>query len=98
MFLGQGCVGHLTTERSFDSQATCVIDELGLFSVDVCTTRHWWKFGRLVKELNVCTVGVNINIGYLASLHIQLAWMQHTRKRLLFSSVNCRYPFINNGV
>ena len=35
----------LITERSFDSQATEVIDELGLFfdmlSISACTTRHW---------------------------------------------------------
>ena len=50
----------LTTERSFDSQATWVIDVLDLFhdmlSMNVCATRHWHTFGRLVQELNVCTV------------------------------------------
>ena len=37
-----GCMDDLTTERSFDLLATCVIDVLGLFfdmlSIDVCTT------------------------------------------------------------
>ena len=49
-----------TTERSFDSLATCVIGVLGLFfamfAMGVCTTRHWQTSGRLVQELNVCTV------------------------------------------
>ena len=38
-------MADLTTERSFDSQATCVIDAFGLFfdllSMGVCTARHW---------------------------------------------------------
>ena len=50
----------LTTERNFDSQATCVIDVLGLFfdmlSMCVRTTRRWQTSGRLVQEVNVCTV------------------------------------------
>ena len=41
---GHGCIDDLTTERSFDSQATWVIDMLDLFfdvsSIDVSTTRH----------------------------------------------------------
>ena len=49
-----------TTKRSFDSQGTWVIDVLGLFvgisSMGVCTTRHWQTSGRLVQELNNCTV------------------------------------------
>ena len=39
------------------------IDVLGLFLdilfMDVCTTRHWQMSGRLVQELNVCTVAVD---------------------------------------
>ena len=50
----------LETERSFDSQATWVIDVLGLlFEMlfkGVCTTRHWQTFSRLVQGLNGCTV------------------------------------------
>ena len=30
-FLGHGCMNDLTTERSFDSKATCIIDVLDLF-------------------------------------------------------------------
>ena len=49
-----------TTERIFDSQAMQVI-AFGNFFVDmlsmgVCTTRHWQTSGRLVQDLNVCTV------------------------------------------
>ena len=47
----------------FDSQATRVIDVLGLFfdmlSIGVCTTRHWPTSGRLVQELSACTVHGN---------------------------------------
>ena len=53
----------LKTDGSFDSNATSVIDVLGLFfemvSMDVCTTRHLQTSGRLVQELNASTVGVN---------------------------------------
>ena len=50
----------LTTKRRFDSQATWVINVLGLFYdmlfMVVCTSRHSHMPGRLVQELNVCTV------------------------------------------
>ena len=49
-----------TTKRRFESQATWVIDVFGSFSdmlpIGVCTTRHLETSGRLVQELNVCTV------------------------------------------
>ena len=51
---------ELTTERSFDSEDTWLIDVSGLFfdilSMDVCKARHGQTSGRLVHELNVCTV------------------------------------------
>ena len=57
---GHRCMDNLGNERTFDSQAMWVVDVLGLFfdmlSTDVCTTRHWQMYGRLVQELNVCTV------------------------------------------
>ena len=50
----------LTTERSFDSQAPWVIDVLRIYvdilPLSVCTTRYWKTSGRLVQELNACTV------------------------------------------
>ena len=50
----------LTTELIFNSKATWVIDVLDLFfdmlSMGVSTTGHWRTSGRLVQELNVCTV------------------------------------------
>ena len=55
-----GFIDDLTTEHGFDSQATCYIDVPGFFfdtlSMGVCTTRLWQTPGRLVQELNVCTV------------------------------------------
>ena len=56
-FLG---IDDLAAKRSFDSHATRVTDVLGLYfdmlSMDVCTTKHLQTSGRLVQELNVCTV------------------------------------------
>ena len=53
----------LKTERSFDSQATWIINVLGLFfdmlPIGVCTTGHLQTSGRLVQELNICTVDVS---------------------------------------
>ena len=50
----------LKTKRSFDSQASCVINVFGLFSdilsMGVCTTRLLQTSGRLVQELNGCIV------------------------------------------
>ena len=53
-------IDDLITEPSFDSQAALVIGVHGLFfaqlSMGVCTTKHWQTSGRLLQELNVCTV------------------------------------------
>ena len=50
----------LTIERSLDFHATWVIGVLGLFldmlSMGACNTRRWQTSGRLVQEINVCTV------------------------------------------
>ena len=46
----------LTTERSFDLQATWVIHVLVLFFNMLSTNRHCRTSGRLVQELNVCTL------------------------------------------
>ena len=55
----------LTTEHFFDSKTAWIIDVFGLFfdmlSMGVCTTRHWQTSGRLVQELNVCTVSQHKN-------------------------------------
>ena len=65
----------LTTELSFNSLDTWVIDVLDLFfymlSMGVSTTRHWRTSGRLVQELNVCTV-VNIFLIVVKSFHNNL--------------------------
>ena len=59
-FPGHGCMDDLKTELCLDSQATWVIDVFGFFfdnlSMGVCTTRNWQMSGRLVQELNACTV------------------------------------------
>ena len=55
----------LTTERSFDLQATLVIDVISLFFIymhhmfvqERLSTRHGQTYGRLVQELNGCTIG-----------------------------------------
>ena len=33
-----------------------VVDVLDVFSMSICTAGHWKTSGRLVQELNVCTV------------------------------------------
>ena len=59
----------LITECSFDLQATWVIDVLDLFhdmiSMNVCATRQWHTSGRLVQELNACTVGLSKESCYI---------------------------------
>ena len=50
-----------TTERNFNSNATWVIDELGLFLFDMFfmgfyKTRHWQTSGRPVQDSNIGTV------------------------------------------
>ena len=59
-FPGHECIDDLTTVRCFDSQAAWVIDVLDLcfdmLSMDVCTTRYSQTSGRLMQELNVCTI------------------------------------------
>ena len=59
-FPGHGFKNDRKTERNVDSQATWVVYVLGLFfdmlSMGVFPTSHWQISGRLVQELNVCTV------------------------------------------
>ena len=74
---------NLTTEGTFHLQAKCVFDVLGLFlnlkSMVVCTTRHCQTSGRLVQELNVCTVSwtwcscysVIVSMGVCTTRHCQ---------------------------
>ena len=54
-------LGMDATKRSFDLQATWVVDVFYLFfdmsPIGVCTIEHWHVSGRLVHELNACTVG-----------------------------------------
>ena len=69
-FSGHGWT--LYNQSYFDVQATWVIDVFDwlfdIIDMCVCTTRHWQTSGRLVQELNVCTVyyyryGVRVNVG-----------------------------------
>ena len=51
----------LTVERRFDlirGPLKCLAYFLDVSVMFVCTTMHWQKYGRLVQELNVCTVVV----------------------------------------
>ena len=61
-FPGHRCMDDLTAECSFDSQASWVIDVLGLSmsSMSVGTTKHWPTNGRLEQELNACTVALQV--------------------------------------
>ena len=59
-FPRHGCNDDLTTKNSFGLQAMWVIGLLVLFfdifSLGICTPRHWQASGRLVQEINVGTV------------------------------------------
>ena len=88
-FLEHGCMDDLTTERSFDSQATLVIDVLGLFfdmlSMTVCINKHWQTSGRLVQELNSRTVSTFFLKPYLA------LWCFYSRQHK--NRTDCFYSF-----
>ena len=76
----------LTTERSFDSQAPWVFGVLDLFLdilfLGLCTTRLWQTSGRLVQELNVCTVrspeGLYKSVS--GQVHIQVSLWHYSRR------------------
>ena len=89
-FPGYGYMDDLTTERRFNSQAMRVIDMLGLFYdilfMVVCTTRYSQMPGRLVQELNVCTV-----LGKLVA-YFQICIMSGNKIFLKwFVSIFCSY-------
>ena len=42
--------------RKLRGSLVCLAYFFDMLSMDVCTTRHWQTSGRLVQELNVCTV------------------------------------------
>ena len=82
------CMDDLTTDHIFDPQATWVIGVLGYFltlSMGVCTTRHWQTSGRLVQELNVCTVHV-LQLSHVDPLLIK----QLLNPSSLYFLPNCR--------
>ena len=62
-----GRIYDVTPDPSFDLQATCTcfIDVFGLLLdmlfMGVCTTSHWQTSGRMVQELNICTVPCGIH-------------------------------------
>ena len=64
-FPGHGCMDDLTTEQSFDLQATWTMYVVGLqcnmSSMDVCATRHWQKSGRVAQQINACAVYYSIH-------------------------------------
>ena len=68
---GHGCIDDFITECSFDSQATWIMDGLGLFfdmfSMCVCTTGQWQTSSQLVQELNICIVYIVYGIVYSLS-------------------------------
>ena len=73
-FAGHGCMNDLTTKRSFDMQATCVIDVLDLFfgmlSMGVCIARHWQTSGRQVQKLSACTLLQDCSYNNLCPLNM----------------------------
>ena len=80
----------LTTEGSFDLQAMCILDALGLFfdmlCMGVCATRYWQPSGRLVQELNSCTVASCPNAARTAETLGK--WLSVTYQQLLVCIMN----------
>ena len=89
----------ITTEHSFVSKATYGIYMLVLFFINilskgVCTIMHWQTSGRLVQELNICTVGIlsgvfeaSLTVYFMSFLHLSglsimkqtsISWMTHS--------------------
>ena len=92
-----GCIDDRPTERSVDSQATLVIDVLGIFltcySWVFCTTRLWQTSGPLVKEINVCTATIcrlksHIAFNFSTSLSFS--------RRRCFRAIGTRYSKLCN--
>ena len=48
--------------RKLRGPLMCLTYYFDMLSMGVCTTRHWQTTGRLVQELNVCTVPMNYNL------------------------------------
>ena len=55
-FPGHGCMDDLTSDRSFDSQATYVIDVLGLF---LWHGIHGRLYNRALADVRSTSVGIN---------------------------------------
>ena len=59
---GHGSVDDRAAKHGFDSKLRwplmCLAYFFDIQSICVYTTRHWQTSGRLVQELNVCTVAV----------------------------------------
>ena len=79
----------LTNGRSFDSQATWVIDVLWLFvdrlSRCVCTNRHWQTSARLVQELNGCAVEHGIRHRVIFRINKCLSNLHRLRKEVIYT-------------
>ena len=60
-FPGHGCMDDLQLNvsliRNLRGLLICVSYFIEMLSMGVVTTRQWQASGRLVQELNVCTVG-----------------------------------------
>ena len=58
--------------RKLRRSLMCLASFFGMLSMGVCTTRYWQTSGRLVQELNVCTVHA----------HIETLTQTHTHTRI----------------
>ena len=47
---------NVVSNRKLPGPLVCLAYFIDVLSMDVCTTRHWQTSGRLVQELNDCTV------------------------------------------
>ena len=48
---------NVTLNRKLRGSLVCLAHVFDMLIMGICTARHWQTSGRLVQELNVCTVG-----------------------------------------
>ena len=59
-YVGHCCIVLYWPSLTKQKWHYCLSYTIDLLFVVVCTTRHWHTSGRLVQELNVCTVDVSL--------------------------------------
>ena len=92
-------VNDLTTKRNFDSQATCVIDVLGLFSdmlsMGVWTTRHWQTSGWLRAWIKCLYCSLPCFLIYRFRIRIAFSPIVMCCLKVKWEYILCNYSLIS---